>query len=295
MVIVLKAKVSNMRIDQYLTEELKLSRSKIQKLLKEEKILVNNSKVNANYIVKLDDDITVIDLDLEPPKLVAENIKLDVLYEDDYLMIINKKSGMVVHPAPGNYSKTLVNALLYNKKLSKGEGFRPGIVHRLDKDTSGLLIVAKDDKTHDLLSKMLAKHEIERVYYALLSGVIPHETGTIDAPIGRSDKNRQKMDVTDVNSKEAITHFKVLKRFTENTLVECRLETGRTHQIRVHFAYIKHPVVNDPLYGNTKKTTSFGQLLHSKEIKFIHPITNKEISIDSSLPEEFKDYLSTLE
>ncbi len=292
---VLKVKVSNIRIDQYLVEELNLSRSKIQKLLKEEKILVNNSKVNANYIVKLDDEITIVTLDLEPPKLEAENIKLDVLYEDDYLMIINKKSGMVVHPAPGNYSKTLVNALLYDKKLSKGEEYRPGIVHRLDKDTSGLLIVAKDDKTHDLLSKMLAKHKIERIYHALLSGVIPHETGTIDAPIGRSQKNRQKMDVTDINSKEAITHFKVLKRFTENTLVECRLETGRTHQIRVHFSYIGYPLINDPLYGKSRKTTSFGQFLHSKELRFIHPITKREIHVDSSLPNEFKDYLSTLE
>lgn len=286
----------NIRIDQYLSLELNLSRSKIQKLIKQDKILVNEKTINNSYLVRIGDHILVDDeLDFTI-NIEAENIPLDIVYEDDYLLVVNKKSGMVVHPAPGNYTNTLVNALLYKFSLSSKDTIRPGIVHRIDKDTSGLLLVAKDDKIHDLLSNMIKNKEVERTYWALVDGIIPHETGTIDAPIGRDTDNRQKMKVTDINSKNAITHFKVLKRFSNanQTLIECKLETGRTHQIRVHMAYIGYPIYNDPVYGKRKNTTSFGQFLHSKKILFIHPITKKLIEKDIPLPDEFQNYLDEI-
>ena len=285
------------RIDTYLSDNLDISRSKIQKLIKQEKILVNDKVVNNNYIVKASDFIIVNDeLDFDI-KVEPENIKIDVVYEDDYLCVINKESGMVVHPAPGNYSGTLVNALLYKFGKESTTNIRPGIVHRIDKDTSGVLVVAKDDKTLELLSELLKKKEIKRTYWAIVDGIIPHSTGTIDAPIGRDITNREKMCVTDINSKDAITHFKVLKRFekTKQTLIECNLETGRTHQIRVHMAYIGYPIYNDPVYGKNKNTTSFGQFLHSKKISFIHPITNELIEIETELPKEFKEYIEEID
>ena len=282
-----------MRIDRYLSEKLELSRSKIQKLIKEDKILVNGKSVSSSYSVKIDDEIVVDDeLDYEI-HVEAENIPLDIVYEDDDLLIINKKSGMVVHPAPGHYTGTLVNALLYKYNLNSGETHRPGIVHRLDKDTSGLMVVAKNEFIHEKLSEMISKKEVERKYLAIVDGVIKHETGTIDAPIGRDVNNRQKMAVTDINSKDAITHFKVLERFNNNTLIECILETGRTHQIRVHMAYIGYPVSNDPLYGRGK-TTEFGQMLHSYSIRFKHPRTHKELFYTVDVPKEFNDYLENL-
>lgn len=282
------------RIDKYLTEKTDLSRSKIQKLIDEGKILVNGNEVSSNYKVKLNDKIEIKEEDMDfSIDIVKENIPLDIVYEDEYLLVINKNSGMVTHPAPGNYTGTLVNALLYKFDL-EGDPIRPGIVHRLDKDTSGLMVVAKNEKVHDLLASMIKDKKVERHYLALVEGVIPHETGTIDAPIGRDIYNRQKMAVTDVNGKDSITHFKVLKRYKDKTLVECVLETGRTHQIRVHMAYIKHPVVNDPLY-NKKKADSFGQMLHSKSIKFTHPITGKEIYYEVEPPKEFMEKLEMVE
>lgn len=282
------------RIDKYLSEKLDLSRSKIQKLIDNKKVIVNNKPVSANYKIKMGDLIEVNDDLNYEINIEKENIPLDIVYEDDDLLIVNKESGMVTHPAPGHYTKTLVNALLYKFDISSTTDIRPGIVHRLDKDTSGLMVVAKNEKTHEKLSEMIKNKEVKRHYIALVEGVIQHETGTIDAPIGRDQYDRQKMAVTDINGKDSITHFKVLKRYKDKTLVECILETGRTHQIRVHMKYINHPVVNDPIY-NKKKSDDFGQMLHSKSIEFIHPITKKEIYFEVEPPKEFMEKLKQLE
>lgn len=284
----------NTRLDSYLAEKLDLSRSKVQKLIKEDLVTVNGKNVNGSYQVKLNDEIEVNDdlnyeMNVEP-----ENIELDIVYEDDDLLVINKESGMVVHPAPGHYTGTLVNALLYKFNLTSGEKTRPGIVHRLDKDTSGLMLVAKNEWTHEKLSEMIANKDVERHYLAIVNGLIKHDTGTIDAPIGRDPNNRQQMAVTDINSKDAITHFKVLKQYKENTLLECILETGRTHQIRVHLAYIGYPVNNDSTYCK-KKATDFGQMLHSKSIKFNHPRTGKELYFEVEPPREFKEKIEELD
>lgn len=286
--------IENIRLDQYLSDNLDISRSKIQKLLKQNKIIVNDQVEKSSYLIKLGD---IIDIDSELDfdiKIEANDIPLDIVYEDQYLMIINKKSGMVVHPAPGHYTDTLVNALLYHFNIKETTNIRVGIVHRLDKDTSGLMIVAKDDEMLEKLSNMIKEKKVKRHYLALVEGLILHDSGTIDAPIGRDINTREKMMVTDINSKEAITHFKVLKRYKENTLVECILETGRTHQIRVHMAYINHPIVNDPIY-NKKKATEFGQMLHSKSIEFIHPVTGKNIYFEVLPPKEFFDIINNIE
>lgn len=289
------AKKEKIRIDQYLSDVLELSRSKIQKLIKEKKVKLNGSDVVSSYKLNLNDVIEVEE-DKNSITIEGEDIEIDIVYEDDYLLVINKKSGMVVHPGAGNYSHTLVNALVgrYNMKADSNH-LRPGIVHRIDKDTSGLMVVALDDKTLELLSEMIKNKEVERKYLALVSGVIKHDTGCIDAPIGRDIKNRQKMMVTANNSKNAITHFRVLKRFKNHTLIECKLDTGRTHQIRVHMNYIGHAICNDPVYGKSKKTTEFGQMLHSVSIRFIHPITGKEIYYRVDPPKEFNDFLEELE
>ncbi len=284
----------NIRLDQYLSNNLNISRSKIQKLLKQNKIIVNGKVEKSSYLVKIDDEID-IDSELDfTIKIEAKNIPLDIVYEDSYLMIINKKSGMVVHPAPGHYTDTLVNALLYHFNIKETTNIRVGIVHRLDKDTSGLMIVAKNDEVLDKLSNMIKEKQVKRHYLALVEGIISHDSGTIDAPIGRDVNTREKMMVTDINSKEAITHFKVLKRYNKYTLVECILETGRTHQIRVHMAYINHPIVNDPIY-NKKKSNSFGQMLHSKSIEFIHPITLEKIYFEVEPPKEFLKIIESIE
>lgn len=285
----------NLRIDKFLSLKMDLSRNKIQKLIDEGNILVNGSKINNNYKVNLGDVIEVTSLKSVQVNndLIPCDIPLDIVYEDDDLLIINKKSGMVTHPAPGNYENTLVNALIGKYQLSNNE-LRPGIVHRLDKDTSGLMLVAKNDYTHEKLSNMIQEKKVERYYLALVEGTFNHETGTIDAPIGRDPKNREKQIVTSVNSKKAITHFKVIKRYNNYTLIECKLETGRTHQIRVHMAYINHPVVGDPLYGKKIKDSDFGQLLHSYKIKFSHPRTGKIIEFEKEPPEEFQTILKNL-
>ena len=280
------------RIDKYLSDNTDFTRNKIQKLIDDNNIKVNGKDIKSSYKVSNNDEIIIIDeeemMDVKP-----ENIPIDIVYEDNDVIVVNKKSGMVVHPAPGNYSGTLVNALMFKSdSLSKINGeFRPGIVHRIDKDTSGLLIVAKNDKAHAILADELKNKKIKRKYIALVDGIINHDTGTIDAPIGRDSSDRKKMSVTNINSKDAITHFKVIERYKKATLIECLLDTGRTHQIRVHMKYINHPVVNDPVY-NKNLYGDFGQMLHAKEIEFIHPTTGELMHFEAELPKEFIEILN---
>lgn len=283
------------RLDKYLIEELSLSRSKIQKLIDNDNILVNNKIPKSSYILKLNDIIEIISTESEHTDILAEDIPLDIVYEDKYLLVVNKPSGMVVHPGCGNYTKTLVNALMHHcKHLSSVNGeIRPGIVHRIDADTSGLLLVAKDDKVHNDLAKQISEKSVIRKYICLVHGVINEDTATIDAPIGRDKRNRKKMCVTGDNSKDAITHIRVLERYKDSTLIECILETGRTHQIRVHMEYINHPVVNDPVYGYKKMDDSeFGQMLHAKELGFVHPITKEFLDFKAELPQKFQEILN---
>ena len=281
------------RLDKYLIDKFDISRSKVQEMIKQDLVLVNEKVVKNSYILKLDDVIEVTGELKKEDSVNPEKMDLDIIYEDEDVIVINKPSGLVVHPAAGNYNNTLVNGLLYyTKNLSSSNGEeRPGIVHRIDKDTSGLMIVAKNDKAHEFLSKQLKDKSLSRVYLALVSGKINHDTGTIDAPIGRDPKDRKKMCVTDVNSKEAITHFEVLERYKNASLIRCKLETGRTHQIRVHLSYINHPIINDPVYGSKKKITNFGQMLHATELSFIHPKTNEKMTFKCEVPDEFNQIL----
>ena len=287
----------NKRIDSYLIDVLNFSRSKIQKMLKENYIKVNDKSIKNSYLLKKGDLIEISDYEEEMPSIAAEDMNLDIVYEDDDVIVVNKGNGVVVHPAVGNANHTLVNGLMYHsKKLSDVNGsFRPGIVHRIDAYTTGLLMVAKNNEAHDFLAKQLEEKSTTRKYVALVWGVIENDTGTIDAPIGRDRQDRKKMAVTDQNSKEAITHFKVLKRYKNATLIELKLETGRTHQIRVHMNYIGHPVVNDPVYGRRKKIDETGQCLHAKTIGFIHPRTKKYMEFDSELSECFLNILNKFE
>ncbi len=289
-------KENNLRIDKYLSEHTDYSRSLIAKMINEECILLNGKPTKANAKVKEQDVITIvkeleIKMDSQP-----ENIPLDIVFEDDNVILVNKPSGMVVHPGNGNYTHTLVNALLYHtNNLSDCNGsFRPGIVHRIDKDTSGLILVAKNNQAHEILAHDFQEKKVKRTYIALVKGVLKHNHITIDAPIGRNLNDRKKMAVTDKNSKHAVTHVTVLKRFKDYTLISCELETGRTHQIRVHLAYIGYPIVNDPVYQKNK-TTSFGQFLHSSEISFTEPITKENLHFQVPLPKEFQDFLDGLE
>ena len=284
------------RIDKYLASILDYSREYIGHLIDNKLILVNNKVIKASYKVALEDEIVIhdekmkIENNVEPVKM-----DLDIVYEDEYLMVINKPSGLVVHPGSGNYHNTLVNGLMYyTKNLSDVCGeFRPGIVHRIDKDTSGLLLIAKTNKVHEILADDFKNKRIRREYIALLDGVFSQGSATIDAPIGRDKQNREKMAVVE-GGKHAITHMKVLKRYAKYTLVSCILETGRTHQIRVHMAYIGYPIHNDPVYSK-KEADSFGQFLHSYKINFIHPITKKEMEFICPLPKHFEDFLKELE
>ena len=281
------------RIDKYLTEELGISRSTVKKMIDEGFVLVNGKKVKASLILSETDELFVKDGFIKEASFEAEDIPINIVYEDDDLLVINKKSGMVVHPGNGNTSGTLVNALMhYTKNLSNKEAFRPGIVHRIDKDTSGLMLVAKNDKAHDILAEGFKNKTIKREYIALVCGVIGEDSGVIDAPIGRDAKDRKKMCVTSENSKKAVTHFKVLKRYEHYTLLRLILDTGRTHQIRVHMKYIGHPVYNDPVYG--KAYNDFGQFLHSASIDFEQPTTHEHLHFECDVPKEFQDFLDTL-
>ncbi|KNF08728.1 pseudouridine synthase [Gottschalkia purinilytica] len=286
------------RIDSYLAQELSEgSRSFIQKLIKDELVKVNGKKIKPKYIVKEGDHITINFPEPKSLEISPENIPIDIVYEDEDVAVVNKPQGMVVHPAPGNYNGTLVNALLYHlNSLSTINGIiRPGIVHRIDKDTSGLLMIAKNDLAHSDLSLQLKEHTINRRYQALVEGVIKEEKGTINAPIGRHNIERKKMTVTDKNSKEAITHFSVIERFEKNTLIEAKLETGRTHQIRVHMSFINHPIVGDPVYGyKSQRFNLNGQLLHAKTIGFVHPRTKEYMEFTSELPKYFIDILNRI-
>lgn len=281
------------RIDKYLAEELGISRSTVKKMIDEGFVLVNGKEVKASLILSEADELFVKDGFIKEASFEAEDIPINIVYEDDDLLVINKKSGMVVHPGNGNTSGTLVNALMhYTKNLSKKEAFRPGIVHRIDKDTSGLMLVAKNDKAHDILAEGFKNKTIKREYIALVCGVIGEDSGVIDAPIGRDTKDRKKMCVTSENSKKAVTHFKVLKRYEDYTLLKLILDTGRTHQIRVHMKYIGHPVYNDPVYG--KAYNDFGQFLHSASIDFEQPTTHEHLHFECDVPKEFQDFLDTL-
>ena len=286
--------VSGIRIDQYLTSKLNITRSKIEKMIKEGNIKVNGNIIKKSYILNLNDEIIIEEYIENEMSAEPINMNLEIIYEDNDIIVVNKPNGLVVHPAPGNYSNTLVNGLMYHsKKLSSINGeFRPGIVHRIDAYTTGLLMVAKNDKAHLSLAKQLEEKTTTRKYIALVWGIIKEDSGTIDAPIGRDKNDRKKMCVTDVNSKEAITNFKVLERYKDATLIELSLKTGRTHQIRVHMNYIGHPVVNDPVYGRRKLIDDSGQCLHAKTLGFIHPTLNKYMEFDSELPDCFINILN---
>jgi len=287
---------NNERIDKYLSNNTELSRTLISKMIEDEYILVNNKKTKNNYKVKKDDIIIIKEDYVSVVDIVPEEMDLNIVYEDDDVIVINKDSGVVVHPGNGNYTGTLVNGLMYyTNNLSDINGeVRPGIVHRIDKDTSGLIIVAKNNKSHEILSEYFQNKTITRTYIALIKGELTTNSATIDAPIGRSETDRKKMAVTSKNSKHAITHLTVLKRYKGYTLVKLKLDTGRTHQIRVHMSYIGHPVYNDPVYTNDK-CSDFGQFLHSYSMEFIHPITKENIYLECPLPEYFVSHLKCLE
>ncbi|WP_088013022.1 RluA family pseudouridine synthase [Gottfriedia acidiceleris] len=285
------------RIDTFIaTQNDEWSRSQVQTWLKEDFVLVNGEKIKRNYKVKQGDEISVSVPDPKPLEVMLENIPLDIYYEDADVIVVNKPRGMVVHPALGHETGTLVNALMYHcKDLSGINGvLRPGIVHRIDKDTSGLLMVAKNDVAHEKLAEQLRKKTSVRKYIAIVHGVIPHEEGTIDAPIGRDKSDRQSMTVTEDNSKEAVTHFRVLERYEEFTLVECQLETGRTHQIRVHMKYIGYPLAGDPKYGPRKTLDIDGQALHAAVLGFEHPRTNEYLEFSAPIPKVLENIIEQL-
>ncbi len=292
----LTVEASGQRLDKYLAEEIAdLSRSRIKELVQAGEILVNGKKSKVSYKVQKGDLIQVTVLPLEPLALEAENIPLDIVYEDEDVIVVNKPQGMVVHPAAGHPSHTLVNALLYHTRdlADSPEGFRPGIVHRIDKDTSGLLMVAKNAAARESLEKQLAAKSNKRQYLAIVHGNFAEEEGTIDAPIGRNPKDRKQMAVVE-KGKRAVTHFKVLEQYQGYSLVECQLETGRTHQIRVHMAYIGHPLAGDPLYGPRKTLAGHGQFLHAKTLGFEQPSTGEWLEFSVQPPEIFQQTVADL-
>lgn len=290
----------NCRIDKFLSDNIDdYSRSYLQKLIKDNYVKVNNKKVKSNYKLSIEDNVEVIIPEPEEIEVVPQNIELDIVYEDKDFIIVNKPQGLVVHPAPGNYDKTLVNAILYHcNDLSGINGvLRPGIVHRIDKDTTGLLVVCKNDKAHIDIAAQLKAHTITRKYEAIVYHNIKEDEGTVDAPIGRHPVNRKQMAINYKNGKRAVTHFKVLERLKDHkfTYVSLQLETGRTHQIRVHMSSINHPLLGDEVYGPSKSQFKLnGQLLHAKTLGFIHPTTKKYVEFNSPLPGYFKDVLNKL-
>lgn len=285
---------SGQRIDKYIAEKQDLSRVAVQRLIEEENILVNGKPTKPSYIVQNGDEVTIQMPEVKETDLKPQELPLDIVYEDDDIIVVNKAKGMVVHPAVGNPDGTLVNAIMAHCKgnLSGiGGELRPGIVHRLDKDTSGLLIIAKNDKAHLRISEQIQNREVKKTYLALVKGAVPENEATIKMPIGRSTKDRKKMAVTP-KGKEAITHFKVLERFEKYTYLEVNIETGRTHQIRVHMAEIGHPVVGDMVYSNGKNEFNVeGQMLHAHRLEFKHPITGKVMCLEAPLPEYFENVL----
>ena len=285
------------RLDKVLATQFDFSRKRVKDIFDEKLVTMNDKPLKPSYTCQLNDVITVQIPELESTEVLPENIPLDIVYEDHDVIVINKPKGMVVHPAAGHYSGTLVNALLYHcTDLSGINGVeRPGIVHRIDKDTSGLLVVCKNDMAHNSISQQLQDKTCHRQYVAIVHHPFEHEYGTIHAPIGRSDKDRKKMEVTSKNSKDAITHFNVLKNFKEFSYVQCQLETGRTHQIRVHMAYIGHPIAGDPTYGPRKTIETNGQLLHANKLEFIHPSTKEKMTFEIPLEAEFERVLKELE
>ncbi len=288
------------RIDKYLADALEdFTRSGITRLIVGGNVSVNGKAVNKNYRLKENDAVSVCVPDAEELNIEAENIPLDIVYEDGDLLVVNKAKGMVVHPAPGNYSGTLVNALLYHCRdsLSGINGvIRPGIVHRIDKDTSGLLIVAKNDNAHIKLAQQIKDHSFHRAYQAVAYGSFKETKGTVNQPIGRSPNDRKKMAVTQKNSKNAVTHYEVIKDYGDFTHIRCVLETGRTHQIRVHMAYINHPLAGDGVYGPKKVITSLnGQCLHAGELGFVHPATGEYMSFNAPLPDYFTEFIQKLD
>ena len=284
------------RIDKFLSESNDAwSRSQLQDWIKEDLVKVNDKVIKSNYKVKLNDHIIVTEKEVVEADIQPEDLDLDIYYEDDDVAIVYKPKGMVVHPSPGHYTGTLVNGLMYQiKNLSGINGeIRPGIVHRIDKDTSGLLMVAKNDIAHRGLVEQLMAKSVKRKYTALVHGNIPHDYGTVDAPIGRNKNDRQAMAVVD-DGKEAVTHFNVIEHFKDYTLIECELETGRTHQIRVHMKYIGYPLVGDPKYGPKRTLDIGGQALHASVIGFEHPVTHEYIERSTELPNDFKDLLEDI-
>ena len=285
-----------LRLDKYLSNEYpSLSRVYIKKLIDEENVMVNNKVEKPSYKVRENDVIYIEDVEVSDLDIVAQDIPLDIVYEDKDIIVINKKQGMIVHPAPGVYEGTLVNALLHHcKDLSSINGVkRPGIVHRIDKDTSGLIVVAKNDLSHEALSKQLKDKTMNREYVAIVHGIINENRGKINAPIGRDLKNRIKMAVVK-DGKDAITHFDVIERYKNYTLIHCKLETGRTHQIRVHMAYIDHPIACDPVYGPRITLKGNGQYLHAKKLTLVHPRSNETMVFECDLPEHFEKIIDEL-
>ncbi|GAA3403989.1 RluA family pseudouridine synthase [Paenibacillus hodogayensis] len=289
---------SGERIDKYVTESVEddISRSQIQLWIKQGDVTVNGAAVKPNYKLAANDKVTLVIPDPVEVHIAPEAIPLEIVYEDADIVVVNKPRGMVVHPAPGHYSGTLVNALLYHcRDLSGINGvLRPGIVHRIDKDTSGLLMAAKNDKAHLSLAAQLKAHSVTRKYVAVVHGNVAHDQGTIDAPIGRDSSDRKKYMVTDKNSKRAVTHFIVLERIADYTVLQLKLETGRTHQIRVHMKYIEHPLVGDPMYGRSKGNPIEGQALHAELLGFVHPTSGEYMEFAAELPQDMKHLLDVI-